>query len=189
LKDTLKNTLKRITFETLFILIAVLLGFIVNEMRENHNEQKKTEALIQTIQEEIVQFRLRLEDIIPKQEVFMHELIASIRNTDDFVTETARSILKKVESPFILAPLSFLSLSIAQNSPQYDRFPLKFKYKMARMTEALTAINGNSLKAYEVSSGPDAYTTERTKAILECFLGYYSTMINNQKYMLQLLND
>jgi hypothetical protein len=51
-----------IILEAISIILAVLLGFIVNQWRENHNEKKRAEAAFQRILQEIGQNRAHLEE-------------------------------------------------------------------------------------------------------------------------------
>ena len=57
-----RASVQNVFIEVVSIIVAVILGFVVNEWRENHNDRKAAETAVQRIMMEIEQNHAQLQD-------------------------------------------------------------------------------------------------------------------------------
>lgn len=169
----------RLLVESAAIFFSVLLAFFVEQWREDINEQREAEAILNLVRAELVQNLAELESILPKREAMLagyQEAIMALRNEGVFPRE-----LPEFQSPDITS----LAYELATDAGAVTVAPEELLV-VARAYEALEEVRRN-----------DTFLNERNAQIrfndgeqyLSGFIYYLNRAIGNEPVAIALIRD
>lgn len=170
----------RLLVESAAIFFSVLLAFFVEQWREDINEQREAEAILNLVRAELVQNLAELESILPKREAMLagyQDAIMALRNEGVFPRE-----LPEFESPDITS----LAYELATDAGAVTTVAPEELLVVARAYEALEEVRRN-----------DTFLNERNAQIrfndgeqyLSGFIYYLNRAIGNEPVAIELVRE
>ncbi len=170
----------RLLVESAAIFFSVLLAFFVEQWREDINERREAEAILNLVRAELVQNLAELEAIVPKREAMLagyQEAIMTLRNEGLFPLD-----LPDFESPDITS----LAYELATDAGAVTTVAPEELLVIARAYEALEEVRRN-----------DTFLNERNAQIrfndgeqyLSGFIYYINRAIGNEPVAIDLVRE
>ena len=170
----------RLLVESAAIFFSVLLAFFVEQWREDINERREAEAILNLVRAELVQNLAELESIVPKRKEMLagyQEAIMKLRNEGVFPRE-----LPEFQSPDITS----LAYELATDAGAVTTVSPEDLLVVARAYEALEEVRRN-----------DTFLNERNaqirfndgKQYLSGFIYYINRAIGNEPIAIELVRE
>ena len=170
----------RLLVESAAIFFSVLLAFVVEQWREDINERREAEAILNLVRAELVQNLAELEAIVPKREAMLagyQAAIMTLRNEGLFPNE-----LPEFESPDITS----LAYELATDAGAVTTVAPEDLLVVARAYAALEEVRRN-----------DTFLNERNAQIrfndgeqyLSGFIYYINRAIGNEPVAIELVRE
>ena len=181
-QDGSKRRLKppRLLVESAAIFFSVLLAFLVEQWREDINERREAEAILNLVHAELVQNLAELESIVPKRKAMLagyEKAITELRNGGPFPRE-----LPEFQSPDITS----LAYELATDSGAATTVDPEKLLVVARAYEALEEVRRN-----------DTFLNERNAQIrfndgeqyLSGFIYYINRALGNEPAAIEFVRE
>jgi len=135
---SISRRLKRYIAEMMLIITSVLLAFILNELRNNYNEQKKLITSLEFIEEEITQNHIYIDEIITVHKkiiTLIDSLLIHEKYDDMYSPEYGFSHYNIYKSSYFNQLLSNDAWNIANNNMIFDKMSIRDVVSLSRAYE------------------------------------------------------
>ena len=171
---------KRHLTELALIFTSVFLAFILNEVRNNHNENKKLATSLEFIQEEIAQNHTYLNEIIiVHKEIIglIDSLLINEKYNDLYSSEKGFTYYNIYQRSFFNQLLSSDAWNIANNNKIFDKMNIRDVANLSRAYEQQILVMRTALDIGDFLQSDVVFDKDRTKINCKILRNRFSSIL------------
>ena len=138
IRFSISKSMKRYLAEMMLIIMSVTLAFVLNEIRNNYNEQKKLTTSLEFIKEEITQNHIYVDKVISVQQKIVKKidfLVVNEKYDDIYSPEYGFTYFNIYNESFFNQLLSSDAWNIANNNNIFDKMNIREVVSLSRAYE------------------------------------------------------